>query len=229
MGLFPANSIGDDIELYTDSTREEVLTVVHTLRQQTIKRSGISNTALADYIAPKGIGKADYMGMFAVTSGHGVAELVDKYDRDSDVYNSILVKSVADRLAEAYAECMHELVRKEYWAYAPDEDLSAEELIREKYRGIRPAAGYPSCPDHTEKQIIFDKLQVEERIGIKLTESYAMLPAASVSGFYFSHPDAKYYGLGRISKDQITDYAARKGFTVEETEKWLSPNLNYTP
>jgi 5-methyltetrahydrofolate--homocysteine methyltransferase len=228
-GLFPANSVGEDIEIYTDETRTKVLTVFHTLRQQHEKQNGKPNFALADFVAPKDSGRKDYLGGFAVTTGIGIEALVEKFLKDHDDYNSIMVKALADRLAEAFAECLHQIVRKELWGYAPDESLSNEELIREKYQGIRPAPGYPACPDHTEKRALFDLLEVEKNTGITLTEHFAMYPAAAVSGLYFSHPQSEYYGLGKISKDQVSDYAVRKGMTVEEVERWLSPNLNYEP
>jgi 5-methyltetrahydrofolate--homocysteine methyltransferase len=226
-GLFPANAAGDDIEIYTDESRKEVMTILHTLRQQSQKRGGEPNKALSDYVAPKESGIADYVGGFAVTAGIGVRDLVKKFENDHDDYQSIMVKALADRLAEAFAEFLHEKIRKEDWGYSPDEDFTNEELIQEKYTGIRPAAGYPAQPDHTEKRILFDLLDTEANTGITLTENYAMDPAASVSGLYFAHPDAKYFNVGKISKDQVADYAGRKGMPVEEMEKWLSPILNY--
>ncbi|MEP0860619.1 MAG: methionine synthase [Ignavibacterium sp.] len=226
-GIFPANSVGDDIEVYSDESRKGVLTVLHTLRQQVQKTEGQPNIALADFIAPKDSGLIDYIGAFAVTAGLGIEKLIQEFEKNHDDYNSIMIKAIADRLAEAFAEHLHELVRKEYWGYAPDENFSNEDLIKEKYIGIRPAPGYPAQPDHTEKPIIFDLLKVEENAGIKLTESLAMYPAASVSGLYFAHPEAKYFQVGKIEKDQVLDYHRRKGMSVEEIEKWLSPNLNY--
>lgn len=226
-GLYPANSVGDDVEVYTDETRQEVLTTFHFLRQQGKKGSGLPNISLADFVAPKESGKADYIGGFAVTGGVGIEPLIKKYEADHDDYNSIMVKAVADRLAEAFAELMHEKVRKELWAYADTESLDNEGLIREKYQGIRPAPGYPACPDHTEKRLLFDLLEAEKHTGISLTESFAMYPAASVSGFYFMHEEAKYFGLGKINRDQVEDYAQRKGMSLEEAEKWLAPNLAY--
>ncbi|MGD1840453.1 MAG: methionine synthase [Thermonemataceae bacterium] len=205
----------------------EKLTTIHTLRQQNQKAKKLPNFALADYIAPVETGKTDYMGFFAVTTGIGIEALVEKYEKDHDDYNSIMVKAIADRLAEAFAELMHEKVRKEYWGYDQHEQLSNEELIKEKYKGIRPAPGYPACPDHTEKKTIFELLQAEEKIGLKLTETFAMYPAAAVSGMYFSHPAAKYFGLGKIAKDQVEAYAKRKKMSVEEVERWLSPVLSY--
>ncbi|RVU00448.1 methionine synthase [Mucilaginibacter limnophilus] len=227
IGFWPANSVGDDIELYTDETRQTIITRIHTLRQQAEKAQGEPYYALADFIAPKESGVADYWGGFAVTAGLGCDELVAEFEKDHDDYNSIMAKAIADRLAEAFAEKMHELVRKQYWGYAKDEDLNNNELIKEEYQGIRPAPGYPACPDHTEKTTLFELLKAEDNAHMHLTESLAMTPAASVSGFYFAHPQARYFGLGKISKDQVEDYARRKGMTVEETEKWLGPNLNY--
>ncbi len=228
IGLFSANSVGyDDIEIYSDETRQGVKRVLHTLRQQSQKSQNEPNLALADFIAPKESGVEDYIGMFAVTTGIGIEKLIDRYEKDHDDYNSIMVKAIADRLAEAFAEHLHELVRKKYWGYAKDEKLSYEELIKENYDGIRPAPGYPAQPDHTEKPIIFSLLDVEKNAGIKLTESMAMYPAASVSGLYFAHPEAKYFNVGKIGKDQVLDYHRRKGMSVEEIERWLSPILNY--
>jgi 5-methyltetrahydrofolate--homocysteine methyltransferase len=228
VGLFPANSIGfDDIEIYADVSRKGVVSVIHTLRSQTQKSDGLPNLALADFIAPKESGVQDYVGMFAVTTGIGTEALIEKFEQEHDDYNSILVKAIADRLAEAFAECLHEKVRKEFWGYVSDEKFLNEELIKEKYIGIRPAPGYPAQPDHTEKQIIFSLLDAEKKTGIKLTESMAMYPAASVSGLYFSHPESKYFNVGKIGKDQVLDYHRRKGMSVEEIEKWLSPILNY--
>ncbi|KYG83003.1 methionine synthase [Roseivirga seohaensis] len=227
VGLYPANSVGDDIEVYTDETRNEVKTVFHCLRQQGKKGTGIPNLSLADFVAPKDSGKIDYVGGFAVTGGLGIEPLIEKYEKDHDDYNSIMIKAIADRLAEAFAEAMHAKVRKELWAYAKNETLDNESLIKESYQGIRPAPGYPACPDHTEKPILFDLLNAQEETGITLTESMAMYPASSVSGLYFMHEEAKYFGLGKIEKDQVQDYAKRKGMTLEETEKWLSPNLAY--
>jgi 5-methyltetrahydrofolate--homocysteine methyltransferase len=228
IGLFPANSVGvDDIEVYSDESRSRVKRVLHTIRQQMQKSEGEPNIALADFIAPKETGAEDYIGMFAVTAGIGIEKLVEKFEKDHDDYNSIMVKALADRLVEAFAEYLHELVRKEYWGYAEEEKFSYEELIKENYGGIRPASGYPAQPDHTEKPIIFSLLDVEKNTGIKLTESMAMYPAASVSGLYFSHPESKYFTVGKIGKDQVLDYHRRKGMSVEEVEKWLSPILNY--
>ena len=221
-GLFPANSVGDDIEVYKDESREEVLATFHTLRQQMDKED--AQYALADFIAPRSTGLADYLGGFAVTTGLGLDALCERFERDHDDYNAIMAKALADRLAEAFAEWLHREVRKA-WGYGKDENLSAEELIRERYRGIRPAPGYPACPDHTEKRILFDLLDAERVTGIHLTETCAMMPAASVSGLYFAHPQAKYFAVGKIDHDQIKDYAARKRMDVPTVERWLSSNL----
>ena len=227
-GIFPANTVGgDDIEVYDPDGSGKLLTTLHTLRQQLRKRPGQSNMALADFVAPKDLGIPDYIGAFTVTAGVGVDELVAVYESELDDYSAIMVKALADRLAEAFAEELHRLVRMNYWGYSDQELLTNRDLIKEKYIGIRPAAGYPACPDHTEKGIIFDLLNVEQNIGVELTENFAMTPAASVSGLYFAHPRATYFGLGKIAKDQIKDYAKRKAMTVEEVERWLAPNLNY--
>jgi 5-methyltetrahydrofolate--homocysteine methyltransferase len=226
-GIFPANSVGDDIELYADEARDQVRTVFHTLRQQMVKPPGRPNLALADFVAPKQSSVADYVGAFAVTAGHGVDALVARFEAEHDDYNAILAKALADRLAEAFAELLHQRVRKEFWGYARDESLAPGDLIKERFQGIRPAPGYPACPDHTEKRIVFDLLQAEKETGITLTESYAMLPTASVSGYYFWRPEAQYFGLGKIERDQVADYAGRKGTDVPTIERWLSPNLNY--
>jgi 5-methyltetrahydrofolate--homocysteine methyltransferase len=227
IGFFPANSLGDDIEVYTDESRETVLTIIHTLRQQMKKEDGRFNFALADFIAPKESGIKDYIGGFVVTTGIGLKKLVEKFEKEHDDYNAILAKALADRLAEGFAELMHERVRKEYWGYTPGENSSNEELIKETYRGIRPAPGYPACPDHTEKPILFELLNVTEATSIRLTENFAMLPAASVSGYYFAHPQAKYFGVGKFGRDQVVDYARRKGMEISQMERWLSPNLGY--
>lgn len=229
VGFFPANSVGDDIELYTDDSRTQVLGVVHSLRQQAEVSPDNPLLAQADYIAPKETGIKDYLGAFALTAGIGLDDMVKKYDADHDDYNSILAKAVADRLAEAFAEYTHEWVRKELWGYAPDENLTNEQLMRVDYRGIRPAPGYPACPDHTEKAFLFQMLDASRRTGITLTETYAMMPTAAVCGHYFAHPDARYFSLGKIAKDQVSDYAARKGMTAAAVEKWLGPNLGYEP
>ena len=224
-GLFPANNIGDDIEVYTDETRTEVLTVLHGLRQQTKKPKG-PNYCLSDYIAPKESGKADWIGAFAVTGGIGEYDIADQFKAQGDDYNAIMVQAVADRLAEAFAECMHQMVRKQIWGYAVDEDLSNDDLIREKYQGIRPAPGYAACPEHTEKGAIWQLLNAEANTGMVLTESYAMWPGAAVSGWYFSHPDARYFAVAQIQHDQLESYADRKGWDLIEAEKWLGPNLS---
>ncbi len=227
VGIFPANSVGDDIEIYTDETRKGVNRTLHSLRSQAKKSDGLPNLALADFIAPKESGIEDYIGAFAVTTGIGIEPLIEKFEADHDDFNSILIKAIADRLAEAFAEHLHELVRKKYWGYGVDEKLSNEDLIKESYQGIRPAPGYPAQPDHTEKWIIFDILDVEKNTNIILTESLAMYPAASVSGLYFAHPNAKYFNVGKIGKDQLLDYHKRKGMSYEEMKRWLKPNLNY--
>ncbi|PSW60407.1 methionine synthase [Photobacterium kishitanii] len=223
-GLFPANNIGDDVEVYTDETRTEVLTVLHGLRQQTKKPKG-PNYCLSDYIAPKESGKADWIGAFAVTGGIGEYEIAAQFKAQGDDYNAIMIQAVADRLAEAFAECMHQIVRKEIWGYAADEDLANDDLIREKYQGIRPAPGYAACPEHTEKGAIWQLLDAEANTGMVLTESYAMWPGAAVSGWYFSHPDARYFAVAQIQHDQLASYADRKGWNMIEAEKWLGPNL----
>ena len=225
MGIFPANSVGDDIEVYADEQRQEVQEVCHHLRQQTLKAKGFNN-CLSDFVAPKSSHKADYIGAFAVTAGIGEDELAQSYIDNGDDYNGIMVKALADRLAEAFAEYLHEKVRKDIWGFASDELLSNEELIREKYQGIRPAPGYAACPEHTEKQAIWDLLEAEKHTGMKLTESYAMWPGAAVSGWYFSHPDARYFAVAQIQRDQLLDYATRKNWSELEAEKWLGPNLN---
>ena len=227
-GFFPANSVGDDIELYTDDTRTEVLGVIHALRQQGEKSGDNANKALSDFIAPKETGLPDYLGGFAVTTGLGVEELSQKFRDELDDYNAIMVSALADRLAEAFAEYLHKRARDDN-GYGCGENLTREELIKERYRGIRPAPGYPACPDHTEKRTLFHLLNAERNAGIHLTESMAMTPAASVSGFYLSHPEAKYFSLGKIERDQVEDYACRKGMEMSEAERWLAPVLNYDP
>ncbi|MDQ2166030.1 MULTISPECIES: methionine synthase [Vibrio] len=223
--LFPAASVGDDIEVYRDESRTEVAHVLHHLRQQTEKPKGY-NYCLSDYIAPKESGKRDWIGAFAVTGGIGERELADQYKAQGDDYNAIMIQAVADRLAEAFAEYLHQQVRKEIWGYAADEELSNDDLIREKYQGIRPAPGYPACPEHTEKGTLWEMLQVEQAIDMSLTTSYAMWPGASVSGWYFSHPDSRYFAIAQIQQDQMQDYAQRKGWNAQEAEKWLGPNLD---
>jgi 5-methyltetrahydrofolate--homocysteine methyltransferase len=227
VGFWPANSVGDDIEIYSDESRKKKIATLHTLRQQMLRDESKSNLALSDFIAPKETGLADYIGGFAVTTGIGEEDVARRFERANDDYSKIMVKALADRLAEAFAEAMHEKVRRELWAYAPTEKLSNQELIAETYSGIRPAPGYPAQPDHTEKGTLFELLDAEKAAGVKLTESYAMWPAAAVSGLYFSHPESRYFGLGKIGRDQVEDYAKRKGWTVVEAERWLAPVLNY--
>jgi 5-methyltetrahydrofolate--homocysteine methyltransferase len=227
-GLYPANSDGDDIVLYSDTTRVQELARLHTLRQQRDDQQGKPRLALADYIAPRQSGHVDYIGAFAVTAGHGAQELAARFDREHDQYNSIMVKALADRLAEALAEWLHKQARVE-WGYGKSESYTVEDLIAEKYRGIRPAPGYPAQPDHTEKPILFDLLQVNDATGIVLTENFAMYPAASVCGLYFAHKEARYFAVGSIGKDQVESYAARKNMKITEVERWLSPILGYDP
>lgn len=227
IGLWNANATGDDIEIYEDDKRKKIKSVFHTLRQQGKKSEGLPNFALSDFIAPKDSGLNDYIGAFAVTAGIGIEEWIKKYNDDNDDYNKIMMQALADRLAEAFAELMHKKVRTEFWGYSKNEKLVNEDLIKEKYRGIRPAPGYPACPDHTEKLILFKLLDAEKNAGIKLTESLAMYPASSVSGVYYAHPESKYFGLGKIGKDQVQNYAERKGMELKEAERWLSPNINY--
>jgi 5-methyltetrahydrofolate--homocysteine methyltransferase len=227
IGLFPANAVGDDIEVYTGENRDEVRLTLHQLRQQTEHQVGIPHRSLADFVAPKDTGLPDYVGAFAVTAGLGSEAKVKEFKAALDDYSAILLESLADRLAEAFAERLHQRVRTEFWGYAPDEDLDNEGLIKERYVGIRPAPGYPACPEHTEKRNIWQLLDVEANAGIELTESMAMWPGAAVSGLYFAHPQAQYFVLGRIGRDQVEDYAHRKGWTVREAERWLSANLGY--
>jgi 5-methyltetrahydrofolate--homocysteine methyltransferase len=227
LGLFPANAVGDDIEVYADETRGEVRAVLHQLRQQTEHRAGVPHRSLADYVAPKQTELRDWVGGFAVTAGLGIAAKIDEFKAALDDYSAILLESLADRLAEAFAERLHERVRTEFWAYQPDEHLDEESLIKERYVGIRPAPGYPACPEHTEKQTLWELLDVKAHTGIELTDSMAMWPGASVSGLYFSHPQSQYFVVGQLGRDQVEDYARRKGWTTETAEKWLSPNLGY--
>jgi 5-methyltetrahydrofolate--homocysteine methyltransferase len=229
VGCFPANSVGDDIEVYADENRDRVIQKFCTLRQQTEKAPGRANFALSDFVAPKSTGIADYVGGFAVTTGIGIERILEVFEKDDDDYNNIMVKALADRLAESFAEHMHQRVRREFWGYAPDERLDNDSLIKESYRGIRPAPGYPACPDHTEKTKLFELLDVSAKTSIELTDSMAMMPASSVSGLYFAHPDSQYFGVGKVSKDQIVDYAKRKGMDLPFMEKWLAPNLDYDP
>jgi 5-methyltetrahydrofolate--homocysteine methyltransferase len=233
IGFFPANAVGsgfgEDIEVYTDETRTEVLTTLHNLRQQGEHRNGIPNRSLGDYIAPKATGLRDYVGAFAVTTGLGSSEKIVEFKAAHDDYSAILLESLADRLAEAFAERMHQRVRMEFWGFQPDEQLDNEALIGEKYAGIRPAPGYPACPEHTEKLTLWELMDVKKRTGIELTESMAMWPGAAVSGWYFSHPESQYFVVGRMAQDQVADYAKRKGWTLAEAERWLGPNLGYNP
>jgi 5-methyltetrahydrofolate--homocysteine methyltransferase len=238
-GLFPANQVNeDDIEVHLSprsqsrgnesdalETTKDATFLFRTLRQQTKKRAGVPNIALADFVAPKASGIQDYIGCFCVSTGFGTQELAAEFEKNHDDYNSIMIKALADRFAEAFAEYLHKEVRTKHWGYAVDENLDNDELIKEKYRGIRPAPGYPACPDHLEKLTIWEMMQVEERIGVKLTDSLAMWPAASVSGYYFAHPEAKYFGLGKIKQDQVQDFAERKHITLEKAQKWLAPNI----
>jgi len=227
VGLFPANSLGDDVEVYADEQRATALLTVSFLRQQKGKAAGQPHECLADYVAPKSSGVRDYLGAFAVTAGIGIEEHVARFERAHDDYSSIMLKALADRLAEAGAEHFHERVRRELWGYAPREALTNQQLIQEEYRGIRPAPGYPACPDHREKAKLWRLLDAERNAGIRLTESYAMYPTAAVSGWYLAHPDAHYFAVGKIDRDQVQDYARRNGVALEEMEKWLSPNLGY--
>ncbi|HUP90687.1 MAG TPA: methionine synthase [Solimonas sp.] len=230
LGLFPASAVGaDDLEVYRDESRAEVMATLHHLRQQGEHRPGIPHRSLADYVAPKDSDLHDYVGAFAVSTGFGCAERVAQFKHDNDDYNAILLESIADRLAEALAERLHQRVRKEFWGYAIDEHLPGEALIAEQYQGIRPAPGYPACPEHSEKATLWQLLEVEKNIGMQLTESMAMYPAAAVSGWYFAHPESQYFVLGRIARDQVADYAKRKGWTKAQAEKWLAPNLGYEP
>ncbi len=230
IGFWPANSVDeDDIAVYADPQRTRVLITLHTLRQQMVRDKGRANMALADFIAPQGSRVDDYIGGFAVTAGFGLDQVVERFEQTHDDYSAIMAKALADRLAEAFAERMHERVRREFWGYAPDEALDNRSLVREEYRGIRPAPGYPACPDHTEKRLLFDLLDAEKCTGIRLTESFAMLPAASVSGLYFAHPDSRYFGVSKIERDQVADYARRKSMSVKEVERWLAPILGYDP
>jgi len=228
-GLFSAARVnGDDIDIYSDETRRTVAMTWHNLRQQNQKPTGRANQCLADFIAPKESGVRDWIGAFAVAVG-GLEAKLAQFEAGHDDYSAIMLKVLADRLAEAFAEHLHERVRREFWGYVPDEQLSGEALIAEGYRGIRPAPGYPACPDHTEKRALFDLLQAEKNAGISLTESFAMLPASAVSGFYLSHPQSSYFAVGKLGRDQVEDYARRKTMTVEEAERWLAPYLAYEP
>jgi 5-methyltetrahydrofolate--homocysteine methyltransferase len=226
VGLFAAGAVGDDVYVYADDSRTEVLAELHFLRQQMDKSSGQPNLCLADWIAPVESG-GDWIGAFAVTTGLGIERQAAHFVSEHDDYSKILLEALADRLAEAFAERLHERVRRELWGYAPDESLSNDDLIAEKYRGIRPAPGYPACPDHTEKATLWALLQPETRAGMHLTESFAMSPAASVSGLYIAHPSAHYFGTGKLGRDQVQDYARRKGMSLQEAERWLAPVLGY--
>jgi len=229
IGLFPANAVGDDIEIYTDESRSQVRLALHNLRKQGRQPAGHYNESLADYVAPKESGIADYIGGFAATAGLGIDDKLAVFDADHDDYHAIMLKALADRLAEALTEWLHERVRKDYWGYARDEALDNAQLIAEAYRGIRPAMGYPASPDHTEKDLLWELLDVENTTGIWLTESKAMVPTASVSGLYFAHPQARYFAVGKLNRDQVEDYAGRKGMPLTEVERWLAPNLAYEP
>jgi 5-methyltetrahydrofolate--homocysteine methyltransferase len=229
IGFFPANAVGDDIEVYRDADRTEVLTTLHNLRQQGQHREGVPNRSLGDFVAPKDTGLADHVGAFAVTAGLGSQDKIAEFKADLDDYSAILLESLADRLAEAFAERLHQRVRIELWGHVADEQLGNEELIAEKYSGIRPAPGYPACPEHTETSTLWELLDVEKTTGIELTESMAMWPGASVSGWYFSHPQSQYFVVGRLARDQVASYAERKGWSLAEAERWLSSNLGYDP
>jgi 5-methyltetrahydrofolate--homocysteine methyltransferase len=221
--------VGDDIEVYADDDRTEVRAMLRNLRQQGEHREGIPNRSLGDFVAPKDTGIADHVGAFAVTAGLGSQDKITEFKADLDDYSAILLESLADRLAEAFAERLHERVRKEFWGYASAENLDNESLIGERYVGIRPAPGYPACPEHTEKQTLWELLDVNANTGIELTDSMAMWPGAAVSGWYFSHPQSQYFVVGRLGQDQVADYAQRKGWTLKEAERWLSSNLGYNP
>jgi 5-methyltetrahydrofolate--homocysteine methyltransferase len=224
-GLYPANAKGDDIILFEDEGRNKELTTFHMMRQQTKTPGEEVYYSLSDFVAPEKY--PDHVGAFAVTAGIGIEKWLKKFEDDNDDYNSILLKSIADRLAEAFTELLHYRIRKEYWGYAPDEKFDKAKFVKEQYRGIRPALGYPACPDHSEKRILFDLLEAEEKAGITLTEHFSMYPNASVSGLIFAHPESKYFGIGKVGKDQVRDLAERKGMTMEEVEKWIPLNLRY--
>jgi 5-methyltetrahydrofolate--homocysteine methyltransferase len=225
VGLFPASSVGDDIHIYDPENASELLMVQHSIRQQSKKAAGVPNIALSDFIAPRETGVVDYLGGFVVTSGIGIDDKVEAFEADHDDYNSILLKALADRLAEAFAEYLHKKVRTDLWGYTQDEGLGNDELIKEKYRGIRPAPGYPACPDHTEKPALFELLNATQLTGVSLTDSLAMLPTASVSGWYFANEESKYFGVGKIGEDQVKSLAERKDLSVEKMERWLSSNM----
>jgi 5-methyltetrahydrofolate--homocysteine methyltransferase len=228
IGLWPANRVGDDVQVF-DVDGSEPRATLRCLRQQVDKPPGRPDFCLADFVAPKDSGVRDYIGAFAVTSGLGIERKLAEFEKDYDDYSSILLKALADRLAEAFAERLHERVRRNFWGYAPDEALSNEEMIAENYRGIRPAPGYPACPDHTEKATLFQLLDATKNTGIELTESFAMYPASAVSGWYFSHPGSQYFVVGKLSREQVEDYAKRKKWTLHEAERWLASNLDYDP
>ena len=229
ISFWPANSNKDDIEIYKDESRKEVCSVLYTLRQQMSKGSGKANLALSDFIGPKDKKIRDYIGAFAVTAGIDMEKKSSEFKKNNDDYGSIMLSAICDRFAEAFAERLHERVRKEFWGYAEDEKLNSQDLISEQYQGIRPAPGYPACPDHSEKSSLFQLLDVEKNTGIKLTENFAMWPAASICGYYFSHPKSSYFGVGKLNKDQVSDYATRKQKSLKYVERWLQPNLNYDP
>jgi 5-methyltetrahydrofolate--homocysteine methyltransferase len=229
IGLWPAEAQGDDIAIFGDEKRAKPLAIFHSLRQQMARERESPNLALADFVAPAESGRKDYLGGFVVTTGFGEAAQSKRFEADKDDYSAILLKSLADRLAESFAERMHQRVRKEFWGFAADEKFTNQELVAEAYRGIRPAPGYPAQPDHTEKAMLFVLLDVEKKIGVKLTENFAMWPGSSVSGLYFSHPESRYFGVGKIERDQVEDYARRKGWNIAEAERWLAPILNYDP
>jgi 5-methyltetrahydrofolate--homocysteine methyltransferase len=228
-GLFPSASDGDDIILFEDDNRKNTIGTLRTLRQQSRKTRGKPNRALSDFVAPLESGVRDYVGMFAVTSGHGLEQTVAEFERAHDDYSAIMARALADRLAEAFAEWLHECVRRQIWGYSPEEDLTNEDLILERFRGIRPAPGYPAQPDHTEKEVLWNLLEVEKLADIHLTESLAMHPASSVCGLYIAHPEADYFNVGKLQRDQVVDYATRKGRSLEEMERWLAPHLAYDP
>ena len=227
LGFWPAAAVDDDILLYADEDRSEVVATVHTLRQQLYRDRGRPNLALADFVAPLATGIQDYLGGFAVSAGFGTQQAVQRFEARNDDYSAIMVKALADRLAEAFAERMHERVRREFWGYAAEEQLDNDALIKEQYQGIRPAPGYPACPDHSEKDTLFQLLDASAAIGVSLTESFAMTPAASVSGLYFSHPESRYFGVSKVGRDQVEDYARRKRISLEQAERWLAPVLSY--
>jgi 5-methyltetrahydrofolate--homocysteine methyltransferase len=229
VGLFGAGSNGDDVEVFANSKDDGPSARFHFLRQQQAHARQEPNFCLADFVAPADSATRDHIGLFALTAGIGTSDLVQRFEREHDEYNAIMARALADRLTEALAELLHQRVRKSLWGYAADEDLAPEQLIRERYAGIRPAAGYPACPDHSEKAALFELLEVEKHTGITLTDNFAMLPAASISGYYFAHPAARYFRLGAIARDQVEDYARRKGIAPAEAERWLAPHLGYEP